>query len=202
MKNITKQKKAEARAYNDTIKNSMSIENKLELLYLDLIDYVEAQIGEKRIEYIKMIVNTFKKCDKDESIEIILRELKHQKKDEMSGMFLNSFHIEFLKIAVDFVLDADDKEALLDRIKVKLYEINKGNMDARVVLNSVLNDKFNKKYEGQIISIIARAICKKYYKYFYRNLNTTLNKIIDNYSENGESLEPKVKELIAKKEAN
>lgn len=40
MKNITKQKKAEAKAYNDTIKNSMSIENKLEILYLDLIDYV------------------------------------------------------------------------------------------------------------------------------------------------------------------
>ena len=201
MRNITEQQKAEAKAYNDTIKNSMSIENKLELLYLDLIDYVEAQIGEKTMKYIKMIVNTFKEYEKNESIEIILRELKRRKKYEMSGMFLNSFHIEFLKMAVDMVLNADDKEALLDRIKVKLYEIGKGNMDARVVLNAVLNDKFNKTHEGQIIGIIARAICKKYYKYFYRNLNTTLSKIIDNYSENGESLEPKVKELIAKKEA-
>ena len=41
----------------------------------------------------------------------------------------------------------------------------------------------------------------KYYSYFYQDLEKSLNNIIDNYSENGESLEPKVKELIAKKEA-
>ena len=32
--------KAGAKAYNDTIKEYMSIEDKLELLYLDLINYV------------------------------------------------------------------------------------------------------------------------------------------------------------------
>ena len=57
MKNITEQQKAEAKAYNDTIKNSMSIENKLELLYLDLINYVESELGAEKMEAIEKIIN-------------------------------------------------------------------------------------------------------------------------------------------------
>ena len=56
MKNI----KAEAKAYNDTIKNSMSLENKLELLYLDLIDYVANELGAEKMEALEKIVNIFK----------------------------------------------------------------------------------------------------------------------------------------------
>lgn len=52
--------KAEAKAYNDTIKNSMSIENKLKLLYIDLIAYVANELGEGKMEALKQIVNTFK----------------------------------------------------------------------------------------------------------------------------------------------
>jgi hypothetical protein len=51
--------RAEAKAYNDMIKNQ-SIEYKLELLYIDLIAYVANELGEGKMEALKQIVNTFK----------------------------------------------------------------------------------------------------------------------------------------------
>lgn len=51
--------KAEAKAYNDMIKNQ-SIEYKLELLYIDLIAYVANELGEEKMEALKQIINTFK----------------------------------------------------------------------------------------------------------------------------------------------
>lgn len=202
MKNITKQQKAEARAYNNTIKNSMSLENKLELLYLDLRAYVVNELGDKKYDAIKKVVNTFKEYEIEESINIILRALKSIKNGDKGWYFLNMFSIEALKEAVEIVLNSDDMEALLDRIKVKLFYMGDGNMDAKEVLEAVLNDEFKKSYKSELIHIVAIAISKKYYNYFYRDLEISLNKIIDIYSGWGWSLEPKVKELIAKKEAN
>ena len=156
MKNITEQQKAEARVYNDTIKNSMSIENKLELLYLDLINYVESELGAEKMEAIEKIINTF---DKNPYPRIIQDEIVCI----MYGYnnFKNKYDtIKYYKVIVDNIIDTDQ------------------------VKNETL-----------------RAIVNKYYSYFYQDLEKSLNTIIDNYSKNGESLEPKVKELIAKKEA-
>ena len=72
MRNITEQQKAEAKAYNDTIKNNMSIENKLELLYIDLLAYVANDLGDKKYDAIKKVINTFKQYDKDDSVKVIL----------------------------------------------------------------------------------------------------------------------------------
>ena len=44
MKNITEQQKAEAKAYNDTIKNSMSAKNKAELLFDDLMTKAKVEL--------------------------------------------------------------------------------------------------------------------------------------------------------------
>ena len=205
MKNITEQQKAEAKACNDTIKNNMSIENKLELLYIDLIDYVANELGEKKYDAIKKVVNTFKSWEKDENIKIILRELERIKNGKIGGMFLNAFPIEYLKEAVEVVLNDDDMEVLLDRITAELWLIyNKRDIDENPaeVVEAVLNGNYHFYYKKQLIDIIFRAVAEKYYSYFYQDLEKSLNKIIDNYSKNGESLEPKVKELIAKKEAN
>ena len=157
MKNITEQQKAEARAYNDTIKNNMSIENKLELLYLDLIAYVENELGAEKIEAIEKIINIFDKNPYprtiNDEIEVILYGYNN---------FKNKYNtIKYYKVIVDDIIDTEQVE------------------------NETL-----------------RVIVDKYYTYFYDNLCESLDKIIDNYSQNGESLEPKVKELIAKKEAN
>ena len=148
MKNITEQQKAEAKAYNDTIKNSMSIENKLEILYVDLIAYVESELGADKIEALENIANIFKKIPYpwsiDDEIEVILYEYERVKAGKTGDIFLKPPYTT-------------------DTAELKLLD--------------------------------------KYYSYFYQGLDNSLNKIIDNYSENGKSLEPKVRELIAKKEA-
>lgn len=112
MKNITEQQKAEARAYNDTIKNGMSAKNKAELLFDDLMTSAK--------------------------VELRIRASICVKKDDILAKV-----IEFGKY---------------DNIKFA-------------------NDEF------------------------FKELNYHLDNIIDYHSELGLSLEPKVKELIAKKEA-
>lgn len=196
-----KNKKAEAQSYNGMIKNQ-SIEYKLELLYLDLRAYVANELGEKKYDAIKKVFNTFKEYEVEQNINIILRELKSIKNGETPGMFLNDFLIEALKEAVEIILNDDDMEALLDKIKIKLFEMGDGNIDEKEVLEAVLNDNFNKDYNRQIISIIVRVVGKKYYNYFYRDLEQTLNKIIDKFSGWGWSLESKVAELEARKKQN
>ena len=149
MKNITEQRKAEARADNDTIKSSMSLENKLELLYLDLIDYVANELGAEKMEAIEKIINTF--------------DSKHKENPQV-------WTIE-------------------DEIVCIMYGYNRVKDGYESVIYFNTNAKANTA-EFELIN--------KYYSYFYQGLEKSLNKIIDNY---GESLEPKVKELIAKKEA-
>ncbi|MDD5786000.1 hypothetical protein [Campylobacter lanienae] len=187
-------------AYNRMIKKHLSLDNKLELLFDDLRAYVVNELGEKKYDAIEKIVITFKAYEI--SINIILRALKSIKNGDKGWYFLNMFSIEALKEAVEIVLNDDDMEALLDRIKVKLYQMGNGDLDAKEVLETVLNDEFKKSYKSELIHIIAIAISKKYYNYFYRDLEISLNKIIDMFSGWGWSLEPKVKELIAKQEAN
>lgn len=192
--------RAEAKAYNDKLKIDMSIEDKLELLFDDLRAYTINNLGTKKYDAIKKVFNTFKEDEKDANIEIILRELKRIKNGEPAGMFVNAFSIEALKEAVEIVLNADDMEALLDKIKLKLYVMGDGDLDEKEVLEAVLNDNFHKDYERQILSIITRFVGKKYYNYFYRDLEYHLNKIIDNRTYWCESLEPKVADLRARKE--
>ena len=129
-------------AYNDTIKSSMTIQNKLEILYLDLIDYVANELGAEKMEALEKIINTFDKNPYPRTIQ-----------DEIVCILYgyNNFKNKYYyKVIVDDIIDTE------------------------------------------------QVVVDKYYTYFYENLDETLNNIIDNYSENGESLEPKVKELIAK----
>ena len=205
MKNTKAETRVEARMYNSImVKRYMSLEDKLELLYDDLIDYVRGDLGAEKYEAIKKVVNTFKSWEKDENIRIILRELERIKNGEIGGMFLNAFPIEYLKEAAEVVLNDDDMEALLDIITAELWYIyNKRDIDENPaeVVEAVLNGNYHFYYKKQLTDIIFRAVAEKYYNYFYQDLDKSLSKIIDNYSKNGESLEPRVKEFIAKKEA-
>lgn len=87
-----KNTKAEAKAYNDTIKNSMGIENKLKLLYIDLIAYVANELGEEKMEALKQIVNTFKTNPYPwtiaDEIEVILYGYKQVKAGKTADKFL------------------------------------------------------------------------------------------------------------------
>lgn len=151
MKNITEQKKAEAKAYNDTIKNSMSLENKLEILYLDLIDYVANELGAEKMEAIEKIINTF--------------DSKHKENPQVW-----TIEDEIVCIMYGYKRVKDKHESLI-------------------------------YFTADTADTAEFELINKYYSYFYQGLEKSLNNIIDNYSENGESLEPKVRELIAKKEA-
>ena len=181
MKNITEQQKAEARAYNNTIKNSMSIENKLELLYLDLIDYVANEFGAEKMEALERIINTFDKNPYpriiQDEIVCIMYGYKRVKDGHESVRYFTQYTIEDLKKASEVVLSDKDAE--------------------KIVWKAIVDDIDTE----QVRKETAEAVVNKYYQYFYDNLDDSLSKIIDNYSENGESLEPKVKELINKKEA-
>lgn len=203
--NTKAEARVEARMYNNImVKRYMSLEDKLELLYNDLIDYVRGDLGAEKYDAIKKVVNTFKSWEKDENIRIILRELERIKDGEIGGMFSNAYCLEHLKEAVEVALNADDMEALLDIITAELWYIyNKRDIDENPaeVVEAILNDNYHFYYKKQLINIIFRAVAEKYYNYFYRDLDKSLSKIIDNYTKNGESLEPKVRELIAKKEA-
>ena len=181
-----KNTKAEAKAYNDTIKSSMSLENKLELLYLDLIDYVANELGAEKMEALESVVNTFDSKRKEnpqvwtieDEIVCIMYGYKRVKDGHESVRYFTQYTIEDLKKASEVVLSDKDAE--------------------KIVWKAIVDDIDTE----QVRKETAEAIADKYYPYFYENLADSLSKIIDNYSENGESLEPKVKELIAKKEAN
>ena len=144
--------KAEARAYNDTIKSSMSLENKLEILYLDLIAYVENELGAEKMEAIEKIINTF-----------------DSKRKENPQVW--TIEDEIVCIIYGYSRVKDGHESLIF---------------------------FNPHAKADTAEF---ELINKYYSYFYQGLDKSLSNIIDNYSENGESLEPKVRELIAKKEA-
>ena len=153
MKNITEQQKAEAKAYNDTIKNSMSIENKLEILYTDLIDYVADELGAEKMEALENIINTF--------------DSKHKENPQVW-----TIEDEIVCIMYGYKRVKDGYES------VKFFNAN-----------------------TKADTTELEAVVNEYYNYFYQDLDKSLSKIIDNYSERGESLKPKVKELIAKQEA-
>ena len=158
MKNLTEQQRAEARAYNDTIKNSMRAKNKAELLFDEVLNYVNKKIGDDGLKALDKIIVRFNKDDL---------------KKFLVGYSTNNFYFK--------------KNITKENIKEALKALK---MD-------IIGGKLSEDGEF-ILSIIA----SRYYRWFYDNLEYTLNQVIDSYSENGESLEPKVKELIAKKEAN
>ena len=150
MKNITEQKKAEARAYNDTIKEHMSLENKLELLYVDLINYVESELGAEKMEAIEKIINTF--------------DSKHKENPQVW-----TIEAEIVCIMYGYKRVKDGYES------VKFFNAN-----------------------TKADTTELEAVVNEYYSYFYQDLDKSLSKIIDNYSERGESLKPKVNALLAK----
>lgn len=86
-----KNKKAEAKAYNDMIKNQ-SIEYKLELLYLDLRAYVANELGEEKMGALNNIVNIFKTnpypWSINHEIEVILYEYRQVKAGKTADKFL------------------------------------------------------------------------------------------------------------------
>ncbi|MDY6056197.1 MAG: hypothetical protein SPI60_00120, partial [Campylobacter lanienae] len=107
----------------------------------------------------------------------------------------NEFGAEKME-AIDNIINTFKKNpypwSIDDEIEVIIYEY-------RQIKAGKTADKFFKPHTKADTAELEQI--NKYYSYFYQGLEKSLNNIIDNYSERGESLQPKVKELIAKKEA-
>ena len=63
MKNITEQQKAEARAYNDTMKEHLGIEALTEMLFSEVLDYVNKKIGDDGLKALDKIIVRLNKDD-------------------------------------------------------------------------------------------------------------------------------------------
>lgn len=200
MENITEQQVLEAKAYNDTIKNYMDLQTKLELLYDDLRAYVANELGEKKMKALEKIVNTFIEGE----VEFVLYGLKRMKHhDGVGDKFLNEFSTKTLKEVMKVVLNNDDIGVLLHKIRAELLcgGYDDADINPMGVLQDVLNGKSKESHTEEIIDIITTEVSKKYYDYFYIDLEYHLNKIIDGYSRSGKSLKNDVAELKAKKES-
>lgn len=200
MENIIEQQALEAKAYNDTIKNYMDLQTKLELLYDDLRAYVANELGEKKMKALEKIVNTFIEGE----VEFVLYGLKRMKHhDGVGDKFLNEFSTKTLKEAMKVVLNNDDIGVLLHKIRAELLcaGCDDADINPMGVLQDVLNGKSKESYTEEIVDIITTEVSKKYYDYFYIDLEYHLNKIIDGYSRSGKSLKNDVVELKAKKES-
>ena len=195
MKNITEQQKAEARAYNDTIKNSMSIENNLELLFDEVLDYVNDKIGDDGLKALDKIIVRLNKDD----YKIALKFFMDGEFGVISAInYQYNITIKDIKEALEVLKIDLSKNGELARImNLKLEWDDREDIKAVEAITQALKGK----YDGGL-STIKQFIAMEYYGWFVDDLLIIIKNIIDNYSERGLSLEPKVRELIAKKEAN
>lgn len=188
MRNITEQQKAKAKAYNDTIKSSMSLENKLELLFDEVLDYVNDKIGDDGLKALDKIIVRFTKDDYKIVCKLFIDE-NFSVASEINYQY--NIATKVIKEALEVLkIDLSKDGELMRRINAKLV---KDSEKASETIEQALKD------DG-VLRIIKEYIAIQYYSYF-ASLQIIIKNIIDNYSENGESLEPKVKELITKKEA-
>ena len=191
MKNITEQQKAEAKAYNDTIKNSMSIEALTEMLFSEVLDYVNKKIGDDGLKALDKIIVRLNKDD----YKIALKFFMDGELGAISPInYQYNITIKDIKEALQVLkIDLSENGELTRIINLKLQWDNREDIKAVEAIQQALKGKYNGG-----LSTIKQFIAMEYYSYFVEDLFIIIKNIIDNYDE---SLEPKVKELIAKKEA-
>ena len=194
MKNITEQQKAEARAYNDTMKEHLGIEALTEMLFSEVLDYVNKKIGDDGLKALDKIIVRLNKDD----YKIALKFFMDGEFGIISAInYQYNITIKDIKEALEVLkIDLSENGELARIMNLKLEWDNREDIKAVEAIQQALKGK----YAGGL-STIKQFIAMEYYSWFVDDLLIIIKNIIDNYSERGESLEPKVKELIAKKEA-
>ena len=191
MKNITEQQKAEARAYNDTMKEHLGIEALTEMLFSEVLDYVNKKIGDDGLKALDKIIVRLNKDD----YKIALKFFMNGEFGVISAInYQYNITIKDIKEALEvFKIDLSKNGELARVMNLKLEWDNRDDINAVEAIQQALKGKYNGG-----LSTIKQFIAMEYYSYFVEDLFIIIKNIIDNYDE---SLEPKVKELIAKKEA-
>ena len=191
MKNITEQQKAEAKAYNDKIKYNLCFEELTEMLFSEILDYINDKIGDDGLKALDKIIVRLNKDD----YKIALRFFMDGELGAISPInYQYNITIKDIKEALEVLkIDLSENGELARVINLKLAWDNREDIKAVEAIQQALKGKYNGG-----LSTIKQFIAMEYYSYFVEDLFIIIKNIIDNYDE---SLEPKVKELIAKKEA-
>lgn len=183
------------KGYNDFVKEKVDLEILTEMLFQDVLSYVNEQIGEEAIKALDKIIVRFDNSDWDKAYKgfdsgfggykrefiykgrISLKDIKNALKVLKIDINKNKELLQSIEIILNYEgrEDEDPKEAIKECLK--------GN-DDEVVLNEIL-----------------RYIAKQYYNWFYFDLIYCVETIIDFYSENNICIKnPIIHNFIAKKE--
>ena len=191
MKNITEQQKAEARAYNDKIKYNLCFEALTEMLFSEILDYINDKIGDDGLKALDKIIIRLNKDD----YKIALKFFMDGELGAISPInYQYNITIKDIKEALEVLkIDLSENGELARIMNLKLEWDNREDIKAVEAIQQALKGK----YAGGL-STIKQFIAMEYYSYFIDDLFIIIKNIIDNYDE---SLEPKVNELKAKKEA-
>ena len=190
MKNITEQQKA-AKAYNDKIKYNLCFEELTEMLFSEILDYINDKIGDDGLKALDKIIVRLNKDD----YKIALKFFMDGELGAISPInYQYNITIKDIKEALEVLkIDLSENGELSRIMSLKLEWDNREDIKAVEAIQQALKGK----YAGGL-STIKQFIAMEYYSYFIDDLFIIIKNIIDNY---GESLEPKVNELKAKKEA-
>ena len=190
MKNITKQQKAEARAYNNKIKYNLCFEALTEMLFSEILDYINDKIGDDGLKALDKIIVRLNKDD----YKIALKFFMDGEFGVISAInYQYNITIKDIKEVLEVLKIDLSKDGELARIMNLKLEWDDRDIKAVEAIKQALKGK----YDGGL-SIIKQFIAMKYYSWFVDDLLIIIKNIIDNYSERGESLKPKVNELLAK----
>ena len=192
MKNITEQQKLEAKAYNDKIKYNLCFEALTEMLFSEILDYINDKIGDDGLKALDKIIVRLNKDD----YKIALRFFMDGELGAISPInYQYNITIKDIKEALEVLkIDLSENGELARVVNLKLQWDNREDIKAVEAIQQALKGK----YAGGL-STIKQFIAMEYYSYFVEDLFIIIKNIIDSYSQRGLSLEPKVNEF--KKEA-
>ena len=191
MENITEQQKAEARAYNDKIKYNLCFEALTEMLFSEVLDYVNKKIGDDGLKALDKIIVRLNKDD----YKIALKFFMDGEFGVISAInYQYNITIKDIKEALEVLkIDLSENGELARIMNLKLEWDNREDIKAVEAIQQALKGK----YAGGL-STIKQFIAMEYYHWFVDDLLIIIKNIIDNYSDRGESLKPKVNKLLAK----
>ena len=194
MKNITEQQVLEAKAYNDKIKYNLCLEALTEMLFSEILDYINDKIGDDGLKALDKIIVRLKKDD----YKIALKFFMDGELGAISPInYQYNITIKDIKQALEVLkIDLSENGELARVVHLKLEWDNREDIKAVEAIQQALKGKYN-----GALSTIKQFIAMEYYSYFVDDLFIIIKNIIDNYSALCFSLEPNVKEF-AKKEDN
>lgn len=170
----------------------LSIKNKIELFFDDIIEYVNKQYSPDALQALDKIVIRFGKGDFE-------KVFKGYKNNSQLGIFGEIFYrkriyTKDVKNAFEALeLNTDDCE-LNQLVELWLWNNNRKNKNTQEAIKQALEGK-----DKLTLSAIKHFIATKYFEWFYENIEFVLNEVIESF-ENLDEVKNKINEFTNKKE--